>query len=102
MFLSRSRAVFSSAVPSAFSRVQRMLVTAKVTRRGLALAGLMMGIAAHAAPIPATVTNPTPVSFGSQAVGSAQTQTTVTFTVTSSGNLASTPLVLTQGTANLD
>jgi hypothetical protein len=46
--------------------------------------------------------NPTPVSFGSQAVGSAQAQTTVTFTVTTGGTLDTTPLVLTTGAPNLD
>jgi sugar lactone lactonase YvrE len=48
------------------------------------------------------VSNPTPVSFGSQAVGSAQAQTTVTFTVTTGGTLDTTPLVLTTGAPNLD
>jgi large repetitive protein len=46
--------------------------------------------------------NPTPVSFGSQAVGSAQAQTTVTFTVTTGGTLDATPLVLTTGAPDLD
>jgi hypothetical protein len=48
------------------------------------------------------VSNPTPVSFGRQAVGSAQAQTTVTFTVTTGGTLDTTPLVLTTGVPNLD
>jgi hypothetical protein len=48
------------------------------------------------------VSNPTPVSFGSQAVGSAQAQTTVTFTVTTGGTLDATPLVLTTGAPDLD
>jgi hypothetical protein len=46
--------------------------------------------------------NPTPVSFGSQAVGSAQAQTAVTFNVTTGGTLDATPLVLTTGAPNLD
>lgn len=46
--------------------------------------------------------NPTPVSFGSHAVGSAQTQTPVTFTITTGGALDTTPLVLTTGAPNLD
>ena len=46
--------------------------------------------------------NPTPVSFGSQAVGSAQAQTTVTFAVTTGGTLDTPPLVLTTGAPNLD
>ena len=46
--------------------------------------------------------NPTPVSFASQAVGSAQAQTTVTFTVTAGGTLDTPPLVLTTGAPNLD
>jgi hypothetical protein len=46
--------------------------------------------------------NPTPVSFGSQTVGSAQAQTTVTFSVTTGGALDTTPLVLTTGAPNLD
>jgi L-ascorbate metabolism protein UlaG (beta-lactamase superfamily) len=46
--------------------------------------------------------NPTPVRFGSQAVGSAQTQTPVTFTITTGGALDTKPLVLTTGAPNLD
>ena len=48
------------------------------------------------------VSNPTPVSFGSQTVGSAQAQAAVTFTVTAGGTLDATPLALTTGAPNLD
>ena len=48
-----------------------------------------------------TASNPAPVNFGSQAVGTAQTQTTVTFTVTAGGTMG-TPLVLTKGAPNQD
>ena len=42
-----------------------------------------------------------PVNFGSQAVGTAQAQTAVTFTVAAAVNMG-TPLVVTTGTASLD
>ena len=42
-----------------------------------------------------------PVNFGSQAVGTAQAQTSVTFTVAAAVNMG-TPLVVTTGTASLD
>jgi hypothetical protein len=64
-----------------------------------------LGLTAFAADCVAQVpvaSKPTPVSFGSQAVGSAQAQTTVTFTITTGGTLDATPLVLTTGAPNLD
>jgi sugar lactone lactonase YvrE len=77
----------------------------RMTGRWLPTMVVALGFTAFApaclAQVP-VVSNPTPVSFGSQAVGSAQAQTTVTFTVTTGGTLDTAPLALTTGAPNLD
>jgi len=77
----------------------------RMTGRWLPTMVVTLGFTAFApaclAQVP-VVSNPAPVSFGSQAVGSAQAQTTVTFTVTTGGTLDAAPLALTTGAPNLD
>jgi sugar lactone lactonase YvrE len=77
----------------------------RMTGRWLPALVVALGFTAFApaclAQVP-VVSNPTPVRFGSQAVGSAQAQTTVTFTVTTGGTLDAAPLALTTGAPNLD
>ena len=80
-------------------------VSSMVQGRLLLAMVLLLGFTAFAPTCVAQVpvaSNPTPVSFGSQAVGSAQAQTTVTFAVTMGGTLDTTPLVLTTGAPKLD
>ena len=65
------------------------------------LALVLMAIAGAGMARAQASTYSNPVNFGSQAVGTAQAQTAVTFTVAAAVNMG-TPLVVTTGTASLD